>query len=56
MARTNDPNSATSQFYVVIGEAHYLDGQYAVFGNVTEGMDVVMQLRKGDRMIRVYEE
>jgi len=56
MARTNDPNSATSQFYVVIGQAHFLDGQYAVFGNVTDGMDVVMQLRKGDKMIRVYEE
>jgi peptidyl-prolyl cis-trans isomerase B (cyclophilin B) len=54
MARSQDPNSASSQFYVVIGEAHFLDGQYAVFGNVTEGMDVVNQLRQGDRMTKVY--
>ncbi len=54
MARSQDPDSASSQFYVVIGEAHFLDGQYAVFGNVTEGMDVVDQLRQGDRMTKVY--
>jgi peptidyl-prolyl cis-trans isomerase B (cyclophilin B) len=54
MARTNDPNSATSQFFVVIGEAHFLDGQYAVFGKVTEGMDVALKIRKGDRMNKVY--
>jgi len=54
MARSSDPNSASSQFYVVIGEAHFLDGQYAVFGKVTDGMDVVNQLRKGDRMTKVY--
>jgi len=56
MARTNDPNSATSQFYVVIGEASFLDGAYAVFGNVTDGMDIVMTLRKGDKMAKVYVE
>jgi peptidyl-prolyl cis-trans isomerase B (cyclophilin B) len=54
MARSSDPDSASSQFYVVIGPAHGLDGQYAVFGNVTEGMDVVYQLRQGDRMTKVY--
>jgi peptidyl-prolyl cis-trans isomerase B (cyclophilin B) len=54
MARSSNHNSASSQFYVVIGEAHFLDGQYAVFGNVTEGMDVVNQLRQGDRMTKVY--
>jgi len=54
MARTNDPNSATSQFYFVIGNAKFLDGQYAVFGKVTEGMDVAKQLRKGDMMTKVY--
>lgn len=56
MARTNDPNSATSQFFVVIGEAHFLDGNYAVFGKVTEGMDVALKIRKGDRMDKVYVE
>ncbi len=56
MARTNDPNSATSQFFVVIGDAHFLDGQYAVFGKVTYGMDVALKIRKGDRMTRVYVE
>ncbi len=41
MARTSDPNSAGSQFFVMHGDAFYLDGQYAAFGKVTEGMDVV---------------
>jgi cyclophilin family peptidyl-prolyl cis-trans isomerase len=54
MARTNDPDSATSQFFIVIGEAHFLDGKYAVFGQITEGGDKAMQLRKGDKMEKVY--
>lgn len=54
MARTNDPNSATSQFFIVIGEASFLDMQYAVFGKVTEGKDISMNLRKGDKMNKVY--
>ncbi|KAA0002898.1 MAG: peptidylprolyl isomerase [Thermoplasmata archaeon] len=41
MARTNDPDSATSQFYICDGPQHFLDGQYAVFGKVIEGMKVV---------------
>jgi peptidyl-prolyl cis-trans isomerase B (cyclophilin B) len=43
MARTNDPNSATSQFYICDGPQHFLDGSYAVFGKVkdTASMDVV---------------
>lgn len=41
MARTLDPNSATSQFYICDGAQHPLDGSYAVFGQVIEGMDVV---------------
>ena len=53
MARTPDPNSATSQFYITLAPAHHLDGSYAVFGKVIEGMDVVEQLRVGDRMTRV---
>ncbi|HEC81695.1 MAG TPA: peptidylprolyl isomerase [Thermoplasmatales archaeon] len=41
MARTSDPNSATSQFFICDGPQHFLDGQYAAFGKVIEGMDVV---------------
>jgi peptidyl-prolyl cis-trans isomerase B (cyclophilin B) len=41
MARTTDPNSATSQFFICVGAQHFLDGQYAAFGVVTEGLDVV---------------
>jgi peptidyl-prolyl cis-trans isomerase B (cyclophilin B) len=55
MARTRDPDSAGSQFFVVLNpaSAQHLDGQYTVFGRVTEGMDVVRQLQRGDRMDRV---
>jgi peptidyl-prolyl cis-trans isomerase B (cyclophilin B) len=41
MARSSDPNSASSQFYICDGEQHGLDGNYAVFGVVVEGIDVV---------------
>jgi peptidyl-prolyl cis-trans isomerase A (cyclophilin A) len=41
MARTSDPNSATSQFYICDGPQPHLDGEYAVFGKVTSGMSVV---------------
>jgi cyclophilin family peptidyl-prolyl cis-trans isomerase len=50
MARSLLPDSASSQFYITLGPAHPLDGEYAVFGKVTEGMDVVRALRAGDRM------
>ncbi len=56
MARSQDPNSASSQFYVTLAPAHPLDGSYAVFGNVTEGMDVVKSLRVGDSMEKVTIE
>jgi len=54
MARTNDPDSATSQFFIVIGNAQHLDGKYAVFGQLGSGAEVVMELRKGDKMEKVY--
>ena len=54
MARANDPNSASCQFYITLGPASFLDNQYAVFGRVTEGLDAVMQLRQGDKMNKVY--
>lgn len=41
MARTNDPNSASSQFFVMHAAAPYLDGQYAGFGKLTDGFDVL---------------
>jgi peptidyl-prolyl cis-trans isomerase B (cyclophilin B) len=41
MARANDPNSASSQFFIVTTDSTYLDGNYAAFGKVLEGMDVV---------------
>ncbi len=44
MARSADPNSASSQFYICDGPQHGLDGNYAVFGKVIEGMDVVRQI------------
>ncbi|MEE8402789.1 MAG: peptidylprolyl isomerase [Candidatus Hydrothermarchaeaceae archaeon] len=53
MARSQDPNSASSQFYVTLAPSHFLDGNYAVFGQVTEGMDVAKSLRAGDRMEKV---
>jgi peptidyl-prolyl cis-trans isomerase B (cyclophilin B) len=53
MARSSDPNSASSQFYFTLGPASFLDGQYAVFGKVTEGLNVVKELRKGDKMTKV---
>src|SRR5262249_36125632 len=55
MARANDPNSASSQFYFTLGPASFLDMNYAVFGKVTEGLDVVQQLRASDKMNKVYQ-
>ncbi|WP_042250764.1 MULTISPECIES: peptidylprolyl isomerase [Nitrospina] len=40
MARAQDPNSAGSQFFIVVKDAHFLDKKYTVFGRVTEGMEV----------------
>lgn len=41
MARANDPNSASSQFFIMHADANYLDGKYAAFGEVTKGIEVV---------------
>ena len=54
MARSQDPNSATSQFYITLAPTPFLDGNYAVFGKVAQGMDVVNQLKVGDNMNKVY--
>ena len=53
MARTPDPDSAGSQFYICLGPAPFLDGKYAIFGQVTKGMELVDQICVGDKMKKV---
>ncbi|MEB3209954.1 MAG: peptidylprolyl isomerase [Leptolyngbyaceae bacterium] len=50
MARSQFPDSASSQFYIALARLNFLDGEYAVFGQVTDGMDVVDQIQQGDRI------
>jgi cyclophilin family peptidyl-prolyl cis-trans isomerase len=52
MARTSNPNSASSQFYIALSPVHQLDGNYAVFGKVIDGMPAVMALRAGDKIVK----
>lgn len=47
MARSQNPNSANSQFFIVYADAPHLNGQYTLIGRVTSGMDVVDKLKKG---------
>ena len=44
MARANDPDSASSQFFITVADATFLDGNYAAFGHVTEGMEIAEQI------------
>src|SRR3989338_2970794 len=53
MARSQDPDSASSQFYITLDETPFLDGNYAVFGKVTEGMDIVEDIEVGDKIIKI---
>ena len=46
-ARTGDPNSANSQFYIMFAPSPHLDGQYTIWGQVTEGMEHVDQIKRG---------
>jgi cyclophilin family peptidyl-prolyl cis-trans isomerase len=48
MARTNDPNSANSQFFICFDDAGFLDKQYTVWGRVTSGMEFVDKLKRGE--------
>ena len=48
MARTNQPNSANSQFFIVFDDARFLDKQYTVWGKVVEGMENIDQLKRGE--------
>lgn len=59
MARTSDPNSANSQFFICFDDCSFLNGQYTIWGQVIEGMDFVDQIKRGepprnpDQMIKV---
>ncbi|MCX7379581.1 MAG: peptidylprolyl isomerase, partial [Alphaproteobacteria bacterium] len=46
-ARTSDPNSANSQFYIMFAPAPHLDGQYTIWGQVTEGMEFIDNIKRG---------
>lgn len=48
MARSSAPNSANSQFFICFGDATFLDGQYTAWGKVTEGMDHVDEIKRGE--------
>ena len=48
MARSQDPNSANSQFFIMFAPAPNLDGQYTIVGNVVSGMELVDRIKKGD--------
>ena len=58
MARSQDPDSAGSQFYITYGPQAHLDGSYTVFGQVVAGMEHVDGIRQGDRMsvVTIVEE
>ena len=57
MARSADPNSANSQFFIMFDAAPHLDGQYTIVGHVVEGMDLVDKIKKGDaRMNGLVED
>lgn len=50
MARTSDPNSADSQFFIMLGAQPHLDNQYTIFGKVVEGGDVPPTIKQGDKI------
>jgi len=52
MARSSEPNSASAQFYVALQALPELDGRYAVFGRVSQGMEVIDAINQGDRITR----
>lgn len=49
MARASDPNSANSQFFIMLADSPHLDGQYTAFGKVISGMEYIDQIKKGDK-------
>jgi peptidyl-prolyl cis-trans isomerase B (cyclophilin B) len=56
MARAQSPDSAGSQFYICLEDAHFLDHQYTVFGQLTSGLDVARTMQAGDVMKAVIIE
>lgn len=50
MARTADPNSADSQFFIMLGTHPHLDNQYTVFGKAVEGIDLIPSIKQGDKI------
>ena len=48
MARAQNPNSANSQFFIMFEEGSFLNGQYTIIGEVTAGMDIVDQIKRGE--------
>ncbi|MES2201511.1 MAG: peptidylprolyl isomerase [candidate division FCPU426 bacterium] len=53
MARSSDPDSAGSQFYICLAPQPGLDGEYTVFGQVTKGFELVQEIRQGDKMVKI---
>jgi peptidyl-prolyl cis-trans isomerase B (cyclophilin B) len=51
MARSQEPDSASSQFYFALTNIDFLDGNYAVFGNITQGLKVIDRIEQGDKII-----
>ena len=56
MARSSRPDSAGSQFYICLDDARFLDNQYTVFGQMTDGFDALDAIRRGDAMTTVTIE
>ena len=56
MARSSNPNSAGSQFYICLDDARFLDNQYTVFGQMTAGFEALDAIRRGDAMTSVTLE
>jgi len=56
MARASSPDSAGSQFYICLGDARFLDKQYTVFGQLTDGFETLDAIRRGDVMTKVSIE
>jgi peptidylprolyl isomerase/peptidyl-prolyl cis-trans isomerase B (cyclophilin B) len=53
MARTTDPDSADSQFYIAMNALPHLDNNYTIFGKVVEGLDIIDKIKKNDKMLTV---
>lgn len=56
MARASNPDSAGSQFYICLADARFLDGQYTVFGEMTDGFEALDAIRRGDKMQKLTIE